>query len=81
MRKPTFNQTKQILAILLVVLFVATVTAPAAVAAAAASKIKEYYGSRKNKEKSKKMWIFHTFPYFKLDRFLVVTMSYYSRLL
>ena len=29
MRKPTFNQTKQILAILLVVPFVATVTAPA----------------------------------------------------
>jgi hypothetical protein len=29
MRKLTFNQTKQILAILLVVLFVATVTAPA----------------------------------------------------
>ena len=29
MKKPTFKQTKQILAILLVVLFVATVTAPA----------------------------------------------------
>ena len=32
---------------------IATVTASAAVAAA--SKIKEYYGSRENKEKSKKM--------------------------
>ena len=32
MKKPTFNQTKQILAILLIVLFVATVTSPAIIA-------------------------------------------------
>jgi len=34
---------------------IATVTALVAVAAAAASKIKEYYASCKNKDKSKRM--------------------------
>ena len=34
---------------------IATITTAAAVATGAASKIKEYYASRKNKDKSKRM--------------------------